>query len=85
MAKNTPRPPEDRDKVARWLATPKRLRSPRTQAHLAAQMGISPSTISKWRARHNLDRRASEIHGEINDPNRLMKLRVELMKYTREA
>ena len=46
-------------KVLRWLSSPENEREPKTLDDLAAEIGIRPATILKWRSRR-LDALAAE-------------------------
>lgn len=47
--------------VVRWLATPQKRRQLKTEAELAADLGVRPATVSKWRKKLGLDAHASAI------------------------
>ena len=49
----------DQMKVLRWLTTPEMEREPKTLDDLAAEIGVRPATILKWRSR-KLDALAAE-------------------------
>jgi DNA-binding MurR/RpiR family transcriptional regulator len=49
----------DQMKVLRWLSSPENEREPKTLDDLAAEIGVRPATILKWRSR-KLDALAAE-------------------------
>jgi hypothetical protein len=49
----------DQMKVLRWLSSPENEREPKTLDNLAAEIGVRPATILKWRSR-KLDALAAE-------------------------
>jgi DNA-binding MurR/RpiR family transcriptional regulator len=49
----------DQRRLVLWLATPENEREPKTLDALAAEVGVRPATIQRWRA-HKLDVLAAE-------------------------
>lgn len=43
-----------------WVALPKSLKNPKTQAELAKQIGVGPDTLSEWKQRHGFWDRVNE-------------------------
>jgi len=41
---------ENRERLLKWLLTPKQEREPKTQGALAEEMGVHPLTISHWKS-----------------------------------
>ena len=52
---------KDQMRLASWLATPKDYREPGTLGELAEEIGVSPSTLSRWRRNLWVDEMAAEI------------------------
>ncbi len=48
---NTRELTSDQSRVISWLATPPARREPKTVEELANEIGVRPTTISRWRAR----------------------------------
>jgi hypothetical protein len=48
-----------------WLATPSDLREPRSQADLAAEMGVREETLSRWKRLDGLTGAAGELAREM--------------------
>lgn len=51
----------DQERYAEWLATPKPARRPDTEKALAADIGVNPVTLRRWRDLESLKLRVEEI------------------------
>jgi DNA-binding transcriptional ArsR family regulator len=47
-------------RVVAWLATPNRFKEPKTLGELTEEIGVTQSTVRRWRRRLNLDALAAE-------------------------
>jgi transposase-like protein len=51
----------NQEKFLAWLALPAAQRNPKTETEFAAELGVNPSTLWRWKKDHNLAARAAEL------------------------
>lgn len=75
-ADNTPLLDARQTQYLEWLVTPTSERTPRTQAELASQLGVDPTTLRRWQHKPHFkaewDRKVSEIQGSPERTQRLL-------------
>lgn len=75
-ADNTPLLDARQEQYLDWLVTPASERVPRTQAELARQIGVDPTTLRRWEKKdwfkRQWDNRVNEIQGSPERTQRLL-------------
>lgn len=61
MPKSNKNLTKEQMRLVEWLASPKDERNPKTLQELAGEIGVSPTTISRWRRNLKVDEMAAEM------------------------
>jgi len=66
-------------RLVEWLATPPKMREPRTQAGIAEELGVAPRTIRDWSARDDVRRAWKKQADEVvGDPSKVQEVLEQL-------